>query len=145
MTDQWDHFDDHWAFDENWRKWIDDPPVGWRPPEKVPLFWRVVDRTHLDGWAVRMDAWLGAEGLHFHFRWVILLHIPDKTTLDAWITAGRPEDSVPEPTWSLTRKGVAGFVVRWMDLVLMEDLFLDPDQEGDNGKGGEIRPFERDE
>ena len=143
MPLEWEHFEDHWSFDENWRKWIDDPPVGWRPPKGVPVFWRVVDLSSKDGWIIRLDAWMGAEGLHMHFRWVILLHLPDRESLDEWLDAGSPTDKIPPPAWTVTRKAVAGFVIPWSDLGWMEDDLLSPGKGGKNGKGADLTDADR--
>jgi len=139
----WEYFEDHWAFDENWRDWLDDPPVGWRPPENTPLFWRVVDMTERDGWVVRLDVWMGAEGIHMHFRWVLLMQVPDKAELDAWHLAGSPVDKLPKPTYVFTKKAVAGFVIRWFEMGLLQDIMLDPDKRDDNGKGADLTDLDK--
>lgn len=145
LSERWDHFDDNWAFDENWRQWIDNPPVGWRPPEKTPLFWHVIDHSDKDGWIMRLDAWIGAEGLHMHFRWVVLLAVPDKRDLDAWVEAGSPPDKVPPPVWTFSKKAVAGFVIPWPSMGFFEDTLVDPDKGDDNGKGEDLTDYDKGE
>jgi hypothetical protein len=145
---EWSHYgddDDPWAFDEEMRNWIDDPPVGWRPPENKPLLWRVVDYLDTHGWAIRLDAWIDAMGIHMHFRWIVRVFIPDKYEHQQWIDAGQPKDQTPKPQWVISKRGVGGFVVNWFELVMFESHVTDYQDDESNGKGGAIRPHERDE
>jgi hypothetical protein len=136
--DEWDseHFTDPWAFDEHWRNWLDKPPLGWQAPKETKfVLSHTYDRWDNHGWAVRIDAWLDAQGIHMHFRWAAMIQVPRKRDHDAWVEAGSPRDQRPKPHWYVVRKAVMGWVFNWWRMALMEERVTDYQDDERNGKG----------
>lgn len=139
----WLHFDDPWSFDEHWRRWIDNPPLAWRPPENKRVLSHVFDNMQKAGWVVRIDAWLGAEGLHLHFRWVAMVIGPKREDYDRWLEQGQQAEKKPGPDWYVTKNGVMGWVLNWHGMALLEELLTQPEEDKPNGKGGDLSDADR--
>lgn len=135
----WDQFDDFFEFDEHWRKWIDNPPLGWRPPKNKRVFAHVYGDMRRLGWVVRIDTWIDAQGVHLHFRWAAMVLGPKREDHDAWMEAGQPQDEPPPPDWWVAKRGVMGWVLNWWQMAVMEEDITDPKDDRQNGKGqGEL-------
>ena len=144
--EDWTHFEgDYFAFDEHWRDWIDNPPVGWRPPKDKPLFWKVFGRIKQDGWTVRIDAWIDAQGIHIHFRWVVVVAIPDQAEHELWIASDQDPEYQPTRYFHIAKRGVAGIVVNWFEMVMMEHQITDDLDPSTNGKGEDLDKHDRKE
>ncbi len=135
----WQNFPDFFSFDEHWRNWIDDPPLGWRPPKDKRIWTHVFDSMDQAGWVVRIDAWLDAQGVHLHFRWVAMVIGPRREDHEQWVEDGEDDDNPPEPTWFVSKRGVMGWVLNWWQMTRMQDEITDVQDDKQNGHGQELR------
>jgi len=144
------------AFEEEWRAWIDDPPVDWRPPRNATrILTRTLDMRESGQFVMRFDAWMGEAGIHVHTR-VVMLSIAPAYVTDRFFVRKRKH------WWALWQKRqyvlvdvneavvdrkviskniVGSFVLPWSIWSDMERQRLDPDfPKKPNGKGGRPNP-----
>jgi hypothetical protein len=144
------HFVHGEAFDEDWRNWLDNPPVDWMPPlGATKVYTQTLDMmTPEQGmFAMRFDGWIGEAGLHVHVRVVILYTAPDTIIRDIywkrrkWWQFWRPkhwvysqeDDKYKHRIYS--KKLVGSYVVPWGALYRMEEFMVDPTYpQNKNGK-----------
>jgi hypothetical protein len=118
------------SFDDDWRDWIDNPPLNWSPPLDATLIWtttfdsRTMRDPNLDNffYIVRADAWPSKDGLAMHFRTVHVFLLPVEGT---------------EKWRAYFKKSVTSFVIAWHELATLREWFIDPSNpHKPNGKGG---------
>lgn len=146
------------AFEDEWRNWIDNPPVDWAPPEGATrILTQTLDMRERGNFVMRFDAWMGDAGIHVHTRVVMLAVVPGTVIREAWVRKRKrrwmlwrkPEyvlvdrEEIVIERRIISKHVVGSFVVPWGAWNMMEDDRLDPDfPKKPNGKGGDPDPTE---
>lgn len=147
---------DAMAFEEEWRAWIDDPPVDWRPPPNATrILTQTLDMREAGQFVMRFDAWMGEAGIHVHARVVMLSVAPAYATdrffalrREPWYAFWKKREYVLVDFQEkvidrkiLSKSIVGSFVLPWSIWSHMESDRLDPDfPKKPNGKGGKPDP-----
>lgn len=118
------------SFEDEWRDWLENPPLNWSPPEGATIIWtntydsRTQRDPNIDGWfyVTRLDAWPSKAGLSMHFRQVFVFAVPDKDD--------------PEVLRAHYRSTVTSYVIAWKELGHLREWLIDPSNpKKPNGKG----------
>jgi len=158
-NDEWPEFSilsDMDAFEDEWRAWLENPPVDWTPPRgATKILTNTLDMREEGNFVVRFDAWQGEAGIHIHARVVMLTVVPADLITVAYIRRRSPwwafwrrpkfhfygkRESVIDRR-VVSKNIVASFVIPWGIWSAMESDRLDPSfPEKPNGKGGDPDP-----
>lgn len=141
------------AFEDEWREWLENPPVDWAPPRGATrILTSTLDMRKEGQFIMRFDAWQGEAGIHVHGRVVMLTVVPATLMTVAYVRRRKP-------WWALWKKRefhlydtresvidrrivskniVGSFVIPWGVWSAMESDRLDPAfPKKPNGKGGD--------
>lgn len=144
------------AFEDNWRNWIDNPPVDWSPPKNATkILTQTLDMREQGNFIMRFDAWQGESGIHVHTRVVVFYPVPS-TLIEAffrfkrrpwWAFWKKPDAEYINHQESMVQRRiiskhlVGSFVIPWGVWQSFEAQRLDPDfPTKPNGKGGDPDP-----
>lgn len=136
---------DGFTFDDDNKNWIDNPPLDWTPPKDAgPIYSHIHDSRIIkmpDGtiyeknreeliaeqgfYAIRIDAWKGKSGVHFHFRSYHVHIVPNP----------RAQGGVK----AYSKKEVTGIVIPWSIMGALQEIENNPKKypplTKSNGKG----------
>jgi len=144
------------AFEDEWRAWLENPPVDWAPPRGATrIFTSTLDMRKEGDFIMRFDAWQGDAGIHTHARVVILTVAPAYVIEAHWLAKRDPwwafwkkkqfvmvgsEEKVVDRK-IISKSVVGSFILPWRIWADMEDDKLNPDfPKKPNGKGGDPDP-----
>lgn len=144
------------AFEDEWRNWLDNPPVDWAPPKDATrILTQTLDMRRDGNFIIRFDAWMGDAGIHSHARVVMLAPVPATVIYLGYVHVRRPRWAFwKKKEWVLIKEEeqvierriiskhvVGSFVIPWGAWSKMEEYRLDPNfPTKPNGKGGDPDP-----
>ena len=144
------------AFEDDWRAWLENPPVDWAPPKGTArIYTSTLDMRKEGQFVVRFDAWIGEAGIHVHARTVMFAIAPVFARFEGYVKKRVPWYAFwKKPVFSLehaeervadrkiiSKQIVASFVIPWGVWAAMEAGHLKPGYPPKrNGHGGKPDP-----